>query len=82
MELFMEKMPPPSNSFRLWLRRGGFVEEKIIPRQLVGFRSVKDMERLEQYCNDGFTDAGMTEIRESNIPSVDECDEVIYEIIW
>ncbi|WP_158589719.1 MULTISPECIES: hypothetical protein [Clostridia] len=39
--------------------------ERIIPGHFVGFGSVKDTERLEQYCDDGFTDAGMAEIRDS-----------------
>lgn len=59
---------------------GGLVVERIIPGYLVGFRFVKDMERLEQYCDDGFTDVGMAEIRDSNMLSVTECDKLCAEL--
>ncbi|WP_077704910.1 hypothetical protein [Virgibacillus dokdonensis] len=54
--------------------------ERIIPGYLVGFGSVKDMERLEQYYDDGFTDGGMTEIRDSSMLSITECDELCEEL--
>ncbi|MDT0593200.1 hypothetical protein, partial [Halomonas sp. PAR8] len=56
------------------------VVERIIPGHLVGFGSVKNMERLEQYCDNGFTDAGMTEIRDKNMPRVAECDKLCAEL--
>ncbi|NBJ71109.1 hypothetical protein [Roseburia sp. 1XD42-34] len=55
--------------------------ERKISGHLVGFGSVKDMERLEQYYDDGFTDEGMTEIREKNILIVTECGEMSEEIV-
>ncbi len=58
--------------------RGCGKNKRIIPGHLGGFGSVKDMERFEQYCDDGFT--GMTEIRDSNIPSVAECGELREEL--
>ncbi|WP_121639392.1 hypothetical protein [Virgibacillus sp. Bac330] len=54
--------------------------ERIISGHLVGFGSVKDMERLEQYYDEGFTDAGMTEIRDSKVPSAADCDELCAEL--
>ncbi len=38
------------------------------------------MERLEQYYDDGFTDGGMTEIRDSSMLSITECDELCEEL--
>ncbi|MGJ9460271.1 hypothetical protein [Oceanobacillus sp. CF4.6] len=57
--------------------------EKIIKGHLVGFRSVRDMEMLEEDYNGEFTDAGMSDIqypRYNGVPSKDECDRISEEL--
>ena len=57
--------------------------EKIIDGHLVGFGSVRDMERLESDYYGEFTDAGMTEMWRSaydDVPSKDECDRICAEL--
>lgn len=49
--------------------------EKIIDGYLTGFGSVLEMERLEEYYDGNFTDAGMSELRhKDDFPSRAECD--------
>lgn len=51
--------------------------EKIIDGYLTGFESVQEMERLEEYYDKEFTDAGMSVIKErSDVPSQEKCDEM------
>ena len=38
------------------------------------------MERLERYCDNGFTDAGVTEIRIKDTSSATEFDELCPEL--
>jgi len=57
--------------------------EKIIERHLVGFESVRDMERLEEDYYGEFTDAGMAEKVFSiykSIPTKEECDRICAEV--
>ena len=55
--------------------------EKIIAGHLTGFRSVLEMERLEEYYDGDFTDAGMSEFRfKDDVPSQEECDEMCKEL--
>lgn len=49
--------------------------EKIIDGYLIGFGSVQEMERLEDYYDEEFTDAGMSEFWfKDDVPSQEECD--------
>lgn len=49
--------------------------EKIIDGYLTWFGSVSDMQRLEDYYDEDFTDAGMSLMRSKvDVPSQEECD--------
>lgn len=51
--------------------------QKKIDGYISGFGSMIDMDRLENYYDEEFTDAGMTKIREKvDVPSGKECDRL------
>lgn len=53
--------------------------EKKLPGHIAGFGALKDMERLENYCGEDFTDAGMSELVIKDELTTKECDKLCAE---
>ncbi len=51
-----------------------------MPGHLVGFGSVREMYDLENYYDDGFTDAGVTELHFKDILTDAECEKLCAEL--
>ncbi|MUV39492.1 hypothetical protein JNUCC1_03370 [Lentibacillus sp. JNUCC-1] len=54
--------------------------EKILPGHLVGFGSAREMDELENYYEDGFTDAGLSEIRFKDKLTGAECEKLCADL--